>query len=547
MRGLNRLWNGALLLALATGLACAAKQSTSMAPGSASTDAESTETDRAESGASTSAPTSGEASSVEDQAEALPADGQPAMTAGVDAGYGAPDAAEAGNAVPTPELTAPRAEDVALTAEAQGADPAAVVEGYLQEQQTMEALEEATRREFLELFGPDPLGLATHPENLKYELPLDMNDKVDRWIKYFESDIHERFSTYLSRLGRYGPMIRERLRVAGLPTDLIYLAMIESGLNPRAYSRARAVGIWQFIRGTGRLYGLKVDYWVDERRDPFKSTDAAIAHLSDLYDEFGSWYLAAAAYNAGSGRVRRAIARTGQRDYWDLIRGTSLRRETRSYVPKMIAAALIAKNPEKYGFRDIVAEPPLEFDVAAVPDATSMDVLAEAAETEEEVMRGLNPEYLRYVTPPDREVAIRVPLGKADAFRVNYASIPADKRVTWLIHVVTRGQTLGQIARRYGTSVAALRAANGNVNPRRIQIGQQLVVPRSGAKTTRVASSSGQSTTRTAPGPATVTVRRGDTLWSLARRHGVSTTDLMRWNNLSSSTIHPGDRLTVRR
>ena len=543
MRGLNRLWNGALLLALATGLACAAKQSTSMVPGSASTDAESTETDRAESGASTSAPTSGEASSVEDQAEALSADGQPAMTAGVDAGYGAPDAAEAGNAVPTPELTA----NVAFTAEAQGADPAAVVEGYLQEQQTMEALEEATRREFLELFGPDPLGLATHPENLKYELPLDMNDKVDRWIKYFESDIHERFSTYLSRLGRYGPMIRERLRVAGLPTDLIYLAMIESGLNPRAYSRARAVGIWQFIRGTGRQYGLKVDYWVDERRDPFKSTDAAIAHLSDLYDEFGSWYLAAAAYNAGSGRVRRAIARTGRRDYWDLIRGTSLRRETRSYVPKMIAAALIAKNPEKYGFRDIVAEPPLEFDVAAVPDATSMDVLAEAAETEEEVMRGLNPEYLRYVTPPDREVAIRVPLGKADAFRVNYASIPADKRVTWLIHVVTRGQTLGQIARRYGTSVAALRAANGNVNPRRIQIGQQLVVPRSGAKTTRVASSSGQSTTRTAPGPATVTVRRGDTLWSLARRHGVSTTDLMRWNNLSSSTIHPGDRLTVRR
>lgn len=541
MRGTNRLWNAALLLALATGLACGPKQPTSMAPGSASADAE-------ESGASTSAPTSTEPSAGEDAADALPADGQPATTAGVDAEH-APAPAEAGNAASTPELRAPgaEAEDVALTAEAQGADPTAVVEGYLLEQQTMEALEEATRREFLELFGPDPLGLASHPENLKYELPLDMNEKVDRWIKYFESDIHERFSTYLSRLGRYGPMIRERLRAAGLPTDLVYLALIESGMNPRAYSRARAVGIWQFIRGTGRMYGLKVDYWVDERRDPFKSTDAAIAHLSDLYDEFGSWYLAAAAYNAGSGRVRRAIARTGRRDYWDLIRGTSLRRETRSYVPKMIAAAIIAKNPEKYGFRDIVAQPPLEFDVAAVPDATSMDVLAEAAETEEEVMRELNPEYLRYVTPPDREVTIRVPPGKADAFRVNYASIPADKRVTWLIHVVTRGQTLGQIARRYGSSVAALRAANGNVNPRRLQIGQQLVVPRSGAQTTRVASSAGQGTKRTAPGQATVTVRRGDTLWSLARRHGVSTTDLMRWNNLSSSRIHPGDRLTVRR
>jgi membrane-bound lytic murein transglycosylase D len=527
MRGTKRLWNAALLLALATGLACGPKQPTSMAPGSPSTDAESTDADHAEAPGTESSP--GEATGpVADAADAIPADGQPATTAGVDAGHGAPAAAEAGNAASTSELTAPGAEDVALTAEAQGADPTAAVEGYLEEQQTMEALEEATRREFLEIFGPDPLGLVTHPENLKYELPLDMNDKVDRWIKYFESDIHERFSTYLSRLGRYGPMIRERLRAAGLPTDLVYLAMIESGLNPRAYSRARAVGIWQFIRGTGRLYGLKVDYWVDERRDPFKSTDAAIAHLSDLYDEFGSWYLAAAAYNAGSGRVRRAIARTGRRDYWDLTRGTSLRRETRSYVPKMIAAAMIAKDPEKYGFRDIVAEPPLEFDVAAVPDATSMDVLAEAAETEEEVMRKLNPEYLRYVTPPDREVTIRVPPGKADAFRVNYASIPADKRVTWLMHVVTRGQTLGQIARRYGTSVAALRAANGNVNPRRIQIGQKLVVPRSGSPT-RLASSSRQSTTRTAPGPATVTVRRGDTLWSLARRHGVSTTDLMRW------------------
>jgi membrane-bound lytic murein transglycosylase D len=498
MRGISRLWNAALLLALATGLACGPKQSPSTAPGSASTDAESAETDpTAAPGTESTDETTG---SVVDAADVLPADGQPPMATEVDAGHGAPAAGEAGDAASTPELTAPGAEDVALTAEAQG-------------------------------------GLATHPENLKYELPLDMNEKVDRWIKYFESDIHERFSTYLSRLGRYGPMIHERLRAAGLPADLVYLAMIESGLNPRAYSRARAVGIWQFIRGTGRLYGLKVDYWVDERRDPFKST---------LYDEFGSWYLAAAAYNAGSGRVRRAIARTGRRDYWDLIRGTSLRRETRSYVPKMIAAAIISKNPEKYGFRDIAPEPPLEFDVAEVPDATSMDVLAEAAGTEEEVMRGLNPEYLRYVTPPDREVTIRVPPGKAEVFRVNYASIPADKRVTWLMHVVTRGQTLGQIARRYGTSVAALRAANGNVNPRRIQIGQKLVVPRSGTPT-RLASSSGQSSTRSAPGPATVTVRRGDTLWSLARRHGVSTTDLMRWNNLNSSTIHPGDRLTVKR
>ena len=416
----------------------------------------------------------------------------------------------------------------------------------VQEEPSREALEEAAHREFLEIFGPDPLGLAGHPENLRYELPLDRNEKVDRWVRYFQTEIHERFSTYLARLGTYGPMIQERLRAAGLPQDLLYLALIESGMNPRAYSRARAAGIWQFIRGTGRLYGLRVDYWVDERRDPFKATDAAIAHLSDLYDEFGSWYLAAAAYNAGAGRVRRAIARTGRDDYWALTNGRSLRLETRNYVPKMIAAALIAKNPERYGFHHVVPEPPWEFDLAEVPDATSMDVLAEAAEVDEAVIRDLNPEYLRHVTPPDRRVTIRVPVGKAEVFRVNYANIPPDKRVTWLIHVVTRGQTLGQIARRYGTSVTAIRAANGNVNPRRLQIGQKLVVPRS-AGPTRVASSAGRSTQGTSAGPTTITVRRGDTLWSIARRHGVSTTELMRLNNLNSTTIHPGDRLTVRR
>ena len=437
------------------------------------------------------------------------------------------------------------AEDSPPPAAGVDAAPTDGVPATLVEEPSLEALEEATRRAFQEEFGADPLRLATHPDYLKYELPLDMNEKVDRWIRYFQTEIHERFSTYLARLGTYGPMITERLRAAGLPEDLLYLALIESGMNPRAYSRARASGIWQFIRGTGRLYGLRVDYWVDERRDPFKATDAAIAHLSDLYDEFGSWYLAAAAYNAGAGRVRRAIARTGRDDYWALTNGRSLRRETRSYVPKMIAAALISKDPERYGFHHVAPEPPWEFDVVEVPDATSMDVLAEAAEVDEAVIRDLNPEYLRHVTPPDRQVTVRVPVGKADVFRTNYASIPPDKRVTWLIHVVTRGQTLGQIARRYGTSVTAIRAANGNVNPRRLQIGQRLVVPRAAAPT-RVASS-GDRTPQGATGPKTITVRRGDTLWSLARRHGVSTTELMRLNNLNSTTIHPGDRLTVRR
>ncbi len=527
MRAGDRILAALCVIVGASGMACAPKQPPATSPGAEG----SATSPRAEGSAPSDARKGAEAGQAEEGSQAdtppsnasqVPSDEEPGRPAA---------SGEAPGLTPDPTVDEAVPDAQLMDAEAQ---------------RSVEALDEAARREFLEMFGSDPLGLALHPDNARYELPLEMNEKVERWIEYFQARIPERFTTYLERLVRYGPMIRGRLRAASLPEDLIYLALIESGLNPRAYSRARAVGIWQFIRGTGRMYGLKVDYWVDERRDPFKSTDAAVAHLSDLYEEFGSWYLAAAAYNAGAGRVRRALASTGGEDYWDLTRGRSLRPETRSYVPKMIAAAIIAKNPERYGFRDIVPQLPLAFELAEVPDATSMDVIAEAAGTEEAIIRELNPQYLRYVTPPKRRATIRVPPGTAQAFRVSYAKIPADKRVTWLIHVVTRGQTLGQIARRYGTSVAGIRAANNNVNPRRLQIGQKLIVPRSG-KPTRVASASGNSGTRAASAPSTITVRRGDTLWSIARRYAVSTRDLMRWNSLNSTTIHPGDRLTVRR
>jgi membrane-bound lytic murein transglycosylase D len=440
--------------------------------------------------------------------------------------------------------------DSVLTAAAveEGVDTATVLEASREASRTVEKLPEDTQREFLDLFGPDPLGLADRPRNAeKYEIPLEMNDAVERWIDYFANTVPDRFATYLSRLGRWEDMVRTRLREAGMPQDLIYLALIESGMNPNAYSRAHAVGMWQFIRGTGRLYGLEVSYFLDERRDPYMSTDAAIAFLSDLYDEFGSWYLAAAAYNGGPGRVRRGIRRTGSNDFWDLAEARVLRRETRNYVPKLIAAALIAKDPEKYGFTNIERQTPLEFEEVTVPDATSMDVIAEAAGVEERDVRALNPQYLRRVTPPGRAVAVRVPPRTAEVFAVNYAQIPPDKRVTWLVHTVTRGQTLGQIAARYGTSVSAIRAANNNVNPKRLQIGQRLVVPRSGSPPESRSTRSFQTMQAPDGGALTVTVRAGDTLWAIAQRYEVSTTDLMAWNGLSSTTIRPGDRITVRR
>ncbi|MGD8497192.1 MAG: LysM peptidoglycan-binding domain-containing protein [Gemmatimonadales bacterium] len=440
-------------------------------------------------------------------------------------------------------------DDAIAEAVAAGVDSAGVEAAAEDAGDAVETLDEPSRREFYALFGDDPLGLSRRPVNAaRFDIPVEMNDQVQRWIDYFtEGDGAARFRLYLERAGRYEGMIRERARAAGLPEDLLYLALIESGMNPNAYSRARAVGMWQFMASTGRTYGLHIDYWLDERRDPFLATDAAIAHLGDLYERFGSWYLAAAAYNAGAGRVSRGIRRVGSDDFWDLADARVLRSETRNYVPKLLAAATIARNPVKYGFGDVQPLPPLEFDVVQVPDATSFDVLAEAAGTTEDEIEALNPQFVRKVTPPKQTVEVRVPVGKAAAFTTAYAQIPPDQRVTWLEHRVTRGQTLGAIAARYGTSVTAIRAANNNVNPRRLQIGQRLVIPR--GRGSRVASSTGGGSAGRSldDGPLTVTVRNGDTLWALARRYGTSTGQLMAYNGLNSSVIHPGDRITIRR
>lgn len=415
------------------------------------------------------------------------------------------------------------------------------------------------------LLGDDPIGVVRDPHDVENRLPLEVNDRVEAWINYFQNVIPERFQTYLERKNRFEPMIREKLREHDMPQDLIYLSLIESGMNPNAYSRAAAVGLWQFIRSTGRMYDLEVSFWVDERRDPEKATDAALRYLSDLHDRFGSWFLAAAAYNGGPGRVSRGLARTGGGTFWDLADARLLRSETRNYVPKIIAAAIIGHDPERYGFHGLAPQEPIAYETVLVPDATSFDVLAEAAGTDEETIGDLNPQFPQRVTPPDRTVELKVPAGKGAEFEARYAEIPVDERVTWTFHVVARGQTLGGIGSAYGVSVAALRAANGNIDPRRLQIGQRLVIPRparpSGraARTSAATSASAATATQEAPsssvgeesrvedqGMRTIVVQRGDSLWIIARRHSVSTRDLMSWNGLTSTVIRPGDRLQIR-
>jgi membrane-bound lytic murein transglycosylase D len=405
--------------------------------------------------------------------------------------------------------------------------------------------------EVIEMFGESDLD-ELEAEVPTWDIPITMNDAVERWLDYFQGDGRENFTIYLQRAGRYEPMMRAIFRDAGLPEDLVYLSLIESGFSPRAYSRARAVGLWQFISSTGRMYDLQISYWVDERRDPLLATKAAAAHLKDLYEEFGAWYLAAAAYNGGATRVRRSIRRSGSDDFWTLANRRYLRRETRNYVPKLIAAALIAKQPEHHGFFDIQTAEPMAYDIVQVPDATSLDVVADAAGVPVASVIELNPQILRGVTPPGRRYSLRVPPSTGHRFAMAYAQVPPSERVTWVQHVVRRGDTLGEIARAYGVSVSSIRAANSGVDPRRLRIGQRLIIPRAGrlphyasAPTVRTTTTQRVSA-RPPDGPyITYRVQSGDSLWAIARRYDVTARDLMLWNGLATSRIYPGDEVRI--
>ncbi len=254
-----------------------------------------------------------------------------------------------------------------------------------------------------------------------FDMPIQVNKEVRNYIYYFSTDRKEIFSRYLSRSTRYLPMIKKVFAEYGLPEDLAYLALIESGYSNKARSSANAVGMWQFIRGTAVRYGLTVNDTIDERRDPEKATHAAAKYLLDLYKQFGSWYLAAASYNCGEGRVQREMDRNGNmKNFWDLSSNYSLPTETKNYVPQMIAATIIAKNPEKYGFKRIPYQPPLKYDVVKVTEPTSLRAAAVAATTSYEEICALNPELLRDATPSGYSAyLLKIPPGKKEAFERN--------------------------------------------------------------------------------------------------------------------------------
>lgn len=435
------------------------------------------------------------------------------------------------------------------------------------------------------------------PAKLKasYDIPMEVTPLVEQYVTYFTTRGRKWYGTWLSRSGRYLPMMKQIFRENGLPEDLTYLAMIESGFSPKAWSRAKASGPWQFMKATGGRYGLDDDWWVDERRDPELATRAAAAHLKDLYEEFGDWYLAAAAYNAGSGKINRAIQKYDTRNYWELCAaGRYLKPETKHYVPKLIAAAIIAKHPEQFGFGNVEYLEPLEYETVTVPDATDLRVVAECANADYESVLELNPSLKRFCTPPGANAfEVRVPKGTSGVFAESYAQLPKSKRVTFRRHHVRSGDTLSAIAARYGTGIDAIMRMNGLTSTRRLRVGSDLVIPvpagngaspdvavakaegtdRKSSSTPPAASNDGSfkpvrvakastyeskekdeeevvSRARaTQPKNAEkvkVTMAAGDTLWSLSQRYAVSVGDIKRWNGIRNHrAVQAGQTLTL--
>lgn len=316
---------------------------------------------------------------------------------------------------------------------------------------------------------------------IHFSIPVVENDRVRYFVDYFRGKKRDFFETALARSGRYIPMMATILRQEGLPEDLVYLSLIESGFSLHALSRAKALGPWQFIKGTGLRYGLKINGWLDERKDPVKATRAAAAYLKDLHLQFGEWFLAAAAYNAGERKVEKAVQRYQTDDFWSLSQKSYLKSETRNYVPKFIAAAMIAGAPEKYGFGEVAYEPPMEYDEAMIDRPLRLDTVAKLADTTVKAIKELNPALLRNMTPPgEKEFALRLPPGSGERFAQAVDSLPHSASPNVITHKVKKGETLLAIAKRYGQRVTQLMELNGLRN-RQIRVGQDLIVTLDGA------------------------------------------------------------------
>jgi membrane-bound lytic murein transglycosylase D len=369
--------------------------------------------------------------------------------------------------------------------------------------------------------------------SISHDLPLMVNDPVLAYLNYFKTPRGSAIvETGLRRAGRYREMVQRVLREEGMPQDLIYLAQAESAFLPQAVSRAGARGMWQFMSFAGRKYGLEKTWWVDERQDPEKATHAAARDLRELYDLFGDWYLAMAAYNSGAGTVQHAVERTGYADFWELYRRNVLPKETKNYVPIILALTLISKDPARYGI-EFEPEPPLKADAVKPGQPIDLRLVAETIDTDLETLRSLNPQLLRLVTPADPNFVLQLPEGTAERFFAEIAAIPPEKWVSWRRHKVEQGETLSAVARRYHVLPSEIAQANDLPAGGNLEEGQKLIIPAAAHS-------------EAAAGKLIrYRVHGNDTVASIADEFDVSVAELRKWNGLRSNHVSKGVRLKI--
>lgn len=486
------------------------------------------------------------------------------------------------------------------------------LQGHLPDTEEVPLLPDPGLKEAEEVGPLSPEDLRTELEQVKgaemgavFDFPIDLNDKVLAWVHAFTTTKRGFMERSLSRASRYLPMVRQIFAEENVPTDLAYLAVIESGYLNNAASYAKAVGMWQFIRSTGRIYGLGGNGWVEERRDPVKATRAAARYLKRLYELSGDWYLALASYNAGPLTTERAILNLGTRNFWDMYRSRWLRTETKNYVPEMCAAVLVGRFPERYGLK-VEQLPPYVYETVDVDRMTSLPVLARYADTDVDALRELNPELLRGSTPPGRYV-LRVPPGQSGVTARALARIPAGQRLDFQTYKIRKGQTLAKVAARFNLSEEDLLEANGltraqfkpgrtiqvppppatpidnrdlrsrverarTIEDRPLESLPAIPAPGAGTSLDKAAEEPAapvepavEPTVRPSPAPrghaekpaprpapepripAVHVVKRGETLFAIAERYNLDLKDLRKLNRIKKNTIAPGQRLKLRK
>ncbi len=379
----------------------------------------------------------------------------------------------------------------------------------------------------------------------KYDFPVVVNKQVEMYLQLFQGRQKKYFKRWLARSGRYMPLIHRELEKAGLPKDLAYLAMIESGFNQRAYSRARAVGMWQFMRATGRDYHLQVDSYVDERRDALKSTQAAVAYLKDLYQMFDDWHLAVAAYNGGPGKIGKGLKRYKAESFWKLAEKRYLRLETKRYVPKLIAAIIIGKEPEKYGFENIVYEKPMEYDRIEVVPGMSIDALALISGGSKSELRLLNQELKTDRTPLNRSDYIaNIPKGSVSLAQKNMSRLHSVVKTGYKTHITNQNETLAAICKKYKINTTTLLKVN-NLRSGKLRQGQRLRIPYS-LVDYQLLPENGTAIAHAGDSLVLHTIKRGETISKIATKYSVPKELIAEWNGLKNiHSIRAGQRLAL--